>query len=181
MNSYSLLGVLGVGFAGILAFGACTSNTTVNSSGDDAGSSSGGDDSSVADGASSSSSSSSSSGSGLGSSSGSGEASTDAPVDGGLCTAALTIGSADCDTCMKASCCDALIACDTPDDAGVDDAGNTACESLLNCALTYAATSDAGLSDAVGTCNGGDAATGASTTLTTLLSCAQTNCASQCQ
>src|SRR5579862_7924703 len=60
MKSYSLIGVLGAGFAA-LAFGACTVTSTTNNNGDDAGNSSSsggsGDDSSI-DGASSSGSSS---------------------------------------------------------------------------------------------------------------------------
>jgi hypothetical protein len=82
---------------------------------------------------------------------------------------------------MKTSCCTQLVACETPDDAGVDDAGNSACISLFTCAVTYSTTYDAGLDDAVQTCNEGDAATNASTLLSTLLSCASASCASVCQ
>ncbi len=37
-------------------------------------------------------------------------------------------GNADCSACTEASCCNELVACDTPDDAGVDSTGHTQCE-----------------------------------------------------
>jgi hypothetical protein len=181
MKNYSLFGVLGASFAAVVAFGACTVTSTTNNTGDDGGTSSssgGGSDDSATDSPSAdgASSSSSSGGSSSGSSSGvadSGEA--------GTCSAVTVFDPMTCDDCMKANCCDPLVACETADDAGLDDAGNSACMALFTCALGYAATSDAGLDDAVTTCNGGAGATGASTTLTTLLTCATTSCSAQCQ
>jgi hypothetical protein len=183
MKSYSLIGVLGAGLTAIL-FGACTVTTNnYGADGGDAGTSSGGGDdgSTTGDGGGSSSGSSSGSTSSSGSSSGSAEASTDA----GTCTANVTVGSAACDNCIKASCCTELTACDTADDAGLDDAGNTACENLLGCALSYAAANDAAVgSGDLNTCAGAttDAApSGATATATTLLNCAMAHCAAQCQ
>jgi hypothetical protein len=183
MKSYSLFGVLGMSSAAALALvSACTVTTTNINTGEGG---TPGDDGSTADsGSSSGTSSSSSSGSsndsateGAASSSGAG----DSGGDGGSCSAMLVIGAATCDACMKASCCNELIACDTPTDAGVTDAGLTECETLLDCTLNYANTSDAGLTDALQTCAGGDASAGAPAVLNTLLNCASSHCAAECQ
>ena len=53
--------------------------------------------------------------------------------DGGVCSVGASSGSAACDQCLSTQCCAQLVACDTPDEAGVDDAGNSACESILSC------------------------------------------------
>jgi hypothetical protein len=184
MKNYSLFGVLGVGSAAALALVSACTVTTINNTGE--GGAGGGDDA-AADSTGSSSSGGSSGASssgasadgpteGAASSSGAG----DSGGDGGSCAANLTIGAAACDTCMKANCCSDLVACDAPGDAGVNDAGLTECEVLLDCTLNYSATADAGLTESLQTCSGGDASTGAPAVLTTLLSCASTHCGTAC-
>jgi hypothetical protein len=77
--------------------------------------------------------------------------------------------------------------CDSSDAGGgiVDDAGNTDCYNALSCAISFAQTHpDSGLSsDDINTCaagaDGGTTAGGA--TAVTLLTCAMSHCATQCQ
>ncbi|MGH7439304.1 MAG: hypothetical protein ACRENE_26760 [Polyangiaceae bacterium] len=192
MKSYSLIGVLGAGFAA-LAFGACTVTSTTNSNGDDAGSTSssgGGDDSSIdgaSSGSSSGSTSSSGSSSGTSSSSGSSGASSEGGEAGATCNVSFSVGAMACDTCVQANCCSQLMMCDSSDAGGgtVDDAGNTECYNTLVCAIQFAATSDAGLTnDDINTCAGvtGDAAaSGGAATAIGLLDCAMAHCATECQ
>jgi hypothetical protein len=106
--------------------------------------------------------------------------------DGGTCAIGADTGSPSCDQCVDSACCTALVACGTPDDAGSDDAGASACEQLLQCTLDcLAGNPDAGLdagslSDCQAICN-------PSYTLTeqqnanALIQCQATNCAPQCQ
>ncbi len=54
----------------------------------------------------------------------------DAGADSSSCPVSINTGSAACDQCTGASCCAEFVACDTADDAGVDDAGLSACEQL---------------------------------------------------
>lgn len=175
MKSYSLWGVLATSsFAALAACSVTTNNinTTEGGTGDDAATDGGGSSSGAGSSSGGSSSGASSSG---GSSSG---AASDAG-DGGSCRANLTIGAAACDTCMKANCCAELITCDTPGDAGVDDAGLTSCEQSLDCVVGLSSTSDAGISQALSDCFGGDASA-APADLTGLLSCASTHCFADC-
>jgi hypothetical protein len=51
------------------------------------------------------------------------------------CSILASTGRVACDQCIDAECCAALVACDTPDSAGVDDAGASACDSLAQCLL----------------------------------------------
>jgi hypothetical protein len=81
---------------------------------------------------------------------------------------------------MKAMCCTTLVTCETADDAGVDDAGNSACYDALLCSLSFAADDGGTLDDAITSCTGGTTS-GTSTALTALLTCATTSCAAQCQ
>lgn len=192
MKSYSLIGVLGAGFAAI-AFGACTVTSTTNNNGDDAGnssSSSGGGDDSGIDGASSSGSSSgstSSSGSSSGTTSSSGSSSGGVAEggEGGTCNVSFAVGSPTCDSCVQASCCSQLTMCDSSDAGGgpADDAG-TECYNALSCAILLAGThpdaalstmdiNDCAMSDG-GTTTGG-------TTAISVFTCVMDNCASACQ
>jgi hypothetical protein len=94
---------------------------------------------------------------------GAGDASHDsAPSDAGACNAGLTLGSAACNACVSASCCAELLACDS------------SCQSDLQCALNYSATSDAGLADALSVCGSGVPAH-------TLVNCMTSKCFAQCQ
>jgi hypothetical protein len=73
------------------------------------------------------------------------DAGGDAIVDGG-CAVSINTGSPTCNQCVQSQCCAAVSSCGTPDDAGVDDAGNTACELLLKCTLDcVAGNSEAGV------------------------------------
>ncbi len=180
MKSYSLWGVLGTSSFAALALAACTV-TTNNINTNEGGT---GDDSSAADGSSSSSGGSSSGGSSSGGSSSGGSSSgvTDAGDGGGTCS--VGIASADggpsaCDTCMEANCCAELVACDTPGEAGVDDAGLTACENSLDCVVQLLSP-DSGISQSLSDCFGGNASA-APADLTGLLNCATSHCATECQ
>ena len=53
--------------------------------------------------------------------------------DGGTCSLGVDTGNPACDQCLMSQCCSQILACDTPDEAGVDDGGNSACEQLLSC------------------------------------------------
>jgi hypothetical protein len=172
MKNYAWLGVIGIG---TLVAAACTVNSTTNNNG--TGLDGGGEDSSTADGSGSSSSSG-------GSSSGGSDASTTTD-GGGTCAAQVPVAGAACDACVKSHCCSELTACDTADDAGVDDAGMTTCEQLLQCTLTYAATADASLTESISTCSGGEGgmtySAAAQQLATMLITCTGTNCATECQ
>jgi hypothetical protein len=183
MKSYSLFGVLGFGLAALAA--ACTVNsTTINNGGND-----GGDDSTTsASGSGGSSSGSSTDGSSEGSTTSSSSSSSGGGDSGGdaeACTGAPTIlaadgGPSDCDACMKAHCCTQLLACDNPDGGVVDDAGTTICEDKLACVVGLVTVDSGSINENLATCFDGDASA-APATLTGLLSCASTNCATQCQ
>jgi len=54
---------------------------------------------------------------------------------GASCKVGVSSGSAACDTCVDNACCNQLTACDTPDDAGTDSSGQSACERLIGCLL----------------------------------------------
>jgi hypothetical protein len=95
-------------------------------------------------------------------------------------------GSATCDQCLDSQCCTALVSCDTPDSAGVDDAGSSACEQLLGCTLDcLAGNPDAGVDG--GTLTTCEALCNPSYTLseqqnaTALLQCQAANCSTSCQ
>jgi hypothetical protein len=182
MKVHSLFGVVGAGFAALALAAACTVTTNNDGGvvGDDSGNSSGGnsDDSGATDGSSSSSSSSSS---GAASSSGSGEGGEEAGEGAAACAAQTAFDPTACDTCVKAACCDKLVACEMPDDAGLDDAGNSACMGLfIGCVLNYHTMFDAGIDEALSTCTSGSDA-GANGTVTALVQCIETsNCTAQC-
>lgn len=107
-------------------------------------------------------------------------------ADGGACAVAATTGSASCDQCLDSQCCTALVACDTQDDAGVSDAGASACEQLLGCILDcVAGNADAGvdggsLSDCQSVCNPSYTST-EQQNATAVLTCQSSNCSSSCQ
>jgi hypothetical protein len=105
---------------------------------------------------------------------------TEAGDGGGTCVVALDTGSADCDSCT-AACCTQLTTCATPDDAGVDDAGSSACLQLLGCINDINASSDAGVDAGVGetTCDP-SYTTDQQANAEAVLTCIRTNCATQC-
>jgi hypothetical protein len=114
-----------------------------------------------------------------------GDASTtlDAP-DAASC-GALSLGSVACDMCTAAHCCTEVRTCDTPDDAGTDDAGNTSCEQLLACSIDLAqgdgGTLDAGFFSCVGGEGGTNYTPSQQATTSALIDCVNTNCSSVCQ
>jgi hypothetical protein len=59
--------------------------------------------------------------------------------EGGTCAVPADTGSAVCDQCIDAMCCTQSIACATPDDAGVDDAGASTCAQLAQCVVSWVA------------------------------------------
>ncbi len=183
MKSYSLWGVLGTGCFTALALAACSVTTNNINTTPEGG---GGDDGAATDGGGSSSGGSSSGASSSGGSSSGGSSSGGVAEgggeggEGGTCQAALTVGSTACDTCMKANCCTELTTCDTPGDAGVNDAGLTVCEQNLDCVVRDAANADASLNVGLSDCFSGDASA-APADLTALLSCASAHCATDCQ
>jgi hypothetical protein len=106
---------------------------------------------------------------------------TDGGADGGTCSIGLDTGSADCDTCVAANCCTQLTTCDTPDDAGVDDAGFSSCEQLLSCINDANASADASADAGVGEsdCNP-SYTTDEQTNAEGVLTCIRTSCGTQC-
>jgi hypothetical protein len=162
----------GLGLVGVTSFVAtgCTSTTTVNG-GDDGGvvtADDAGDGATITnDGATVTPDT------GTGDDAGDGAAAT--------CGAALDTGSADCDTCVATSCCTALTTCVTPDDAGVDDAGSSACEQLLGCINDYNTTTDAGTDAGAGesACDPSYTAD-EQTSAEAVFTCIRTSCATQC-
>jgi hypothetical protein len=105
----------------------------------------------------------------------------DAGDAGGSCSVALDTGSADCDSCVATSCCTQLTSCDTPDDAGVNDAGASACEQLISCINDYNTSTDAGIDAGAGesACNMSYTASEQSTA-EALLTCIRGTCGTQC-
>jgi len=107
-------------------------------------------------------------------------------ADGAVCGVTGDTGSDSCNQCLDTSCCAALEACGTPDDAGTNDAGASACEGLLQCTLDcVAGNPDAGipagtLSDCEGLCNP-SYTTSEQAAASALLQCLTTSCATQCQ
>jgi hypothetical protein len=107
-------------------------------------------------------------------------------TDAGACAVGAATGSAACDQCLTSQCCNALVACATPDSAGVNDAGASACEQLLGCVLDcVAGNADAGV--APGTSSQCQMICDPIYTPTeqqnasAVLSCQTSSCASMCQ
>jgi hypothetical protein len=107
-------------------------------------------------------------------------------LDAGVCAVISGTGSAGCDQCLDAQCCQAIVACATPDDAGTNDAGASACEQLLQCTLDcIGGNPDAGLDGGAP----GDCESLCNPTYTVsqqmaangVLQCLMTNCSAQCQ
>ncbi|HZU84655.1 MAG TPA: hypothetical protein VE987_17115, partial [Polyangiaceae bacterium] len=67
------------------------------------------------------------------------DSAADTSTDAGTCPIGASTGSTSCDQCLESQCCAQIVACDTPDDAGVDDGGASACEQLVQCTLDCAA------------------------------------------
>jgi hypothetical protein len=97
------------------------------------------------------------------------------------CSLALDTGVAACDTCVGSSCCTPLTNCATPDDAGSDDAGNSACLQLLFCINDINNSSDAGVDSGAGetACNSSYSAS-EQAAAQAVLSCIRASCAAQC-
>jgi hypothetical protein len=171
MKSYSLFGVVVVSIAAMAAVGACTSSSTTSSGDDDSGTSSGG----VATDSGSSSGTEASSGS----SSGSTEDVVDAAEAAATCMAATMFKPPECDTCVKSNCCTPLLTCETDTEAGVDDAGTSACLALFQCAVDYAGDGGA-LDEAISACSGGDTSSAPAQEVTAVFQCATTTCSAQC-
>ncbi len=111
------------------------------------------------------------------------ETGTDA---GGTCSVVAATGNASCDACVTSACCSALTACETPDDAGVDDAGLSACEQLIECTVDcIRGNPDAGsppdtLANCTPLCAPSYSATAQQNAIGLLL-CEQANCTQQCK
>jgi hypothetical protein len=165
--------VLGAGAAG-LAGSACT---VTSSSGDDGGISTGYDSGNQPD--------VSTGGGGDAGEPDTGTGGQDSAADGGGggCTVGVTTGVPACDTCVGNSCCSQLTACSTPDDAGADDAGITACLMLVGCIQDCIQGSDAAppgdAADCVGECSPSYSQTEREQALQ-LLSCVGGSCSTQC-
>jgi hypothetical protein len=109
------------------------------------------------------------------------EAATEAGVGdtGATCGIGVATGTAACDTCIEASCCTALTTCDTPDDAGVDDAGSSSCEQLVACIDDVNASDPDGGADAGDICNASYAAD-VQAKAAGFFGCIATSCATPC-
>jgi hypothetical protein len=109
-----------------------------------------------------------------------------AEAEAGTCTVGADTGTAACDQCLDANCCPALTACGTEDEAGVDDAGVTACGQLVQCILDcVAGNAEAGidggtLSSCESDC-GGSYSTTDQLNADSLVLCQATSCSAQCQ
>jgi len=105
----------------------------------------------------------------------------DADASAASCSVALDTGSTACDTCVGTSCCTQLTNCVATDDAGTDDAGNSACLQLLVCINDVNAASDASVDAGTGesTCNPSYTTTEQSTA-EAVLTCIRTSCSAQC-
>jgi hypothetical protein len=97
----------------------------------------------------------------------------------------MITGDPTCDMCLNTMCCNELTACGTVDDAGLDDAGSTACNQYVSCVQDcQAGNPDAGvdggtLADCQTTC--GMTYTSTETTNgNALLTCFNGPCASAC-
>lgn len=108
-------------------------------------------------------------------------ADADASDGAASCSVALDTGSTACDTCVGTSCCTQLTNCVATDDAGTDDAGNSACLQLLVCINDVNAASDASVDAGAGesTCNPSYTTTEQSTA-EAVLTCIRASCSAQC-
>jgi hypothetical protein len=163
---YVTLGIVGVSVAAVVA---CSSTTTVNNpTGDDAGVDTGTPE---VDAAVDTGTTPADTGTTPAT-----DAGEDAPA---TCAVALSTGDATCDTCVATSCCTQLTGCDTPDDAGVDDAGFSACEQLLGCINDFNTSADGGTDGGAAACNS-SYSSGEQTSATAVLTCIESSCATQC-
>ena len=174
MKIYSLYLTLGIVGASAVTMVACTSNTTVNNNGT-------GEDASTDDGSTGTPEPDSATPD-TGTTTTPDTGTTTVPDAGGeaaaTCGVALDTGSAECDTCVAASCCTQLTTCDTPDDAGVNEAGLDSCEQLLTCINDINGT-DGGADSGMATCDPSYGST-VQTAAAAVLSCIETSCATQC-
>jgi hypothetical protein len=106
---------------------------------------------------------------------------SDAGEAAAMCSVGLDTGAAACDSCVDSSCCTPLTTCVTPDDAGTDDAGNSACLQLLFCINDVNVSSDAGVDSGSGEtfCNSNYSAS-EQAAAQAVLTCIRTSCAAQC-
>jgi hypothetical protein len=75
-----------------------------------------------------------------------------AMTDAGTCPVGIDTGIAACDQCIEAACCQQWVTCGTPDDAGVDDAGASACVQLTQCVQDWVAADAGTLSSGEASC-----------------------------
>ncbi|HLK38241.1 MAG TPA: hypothetical protein VKU41_15870 [Polyangiaceae bacterium] len=106
-------------------------------------------------------------------------------LEAATCNTTVTSGSAACDMCLQANCCQQVVACDTPDDAGVDDAGLSMCEKLIGCVSDCVSPPagsnvDAGTTSSCFSTCGASYSTAEVNAANTLVSCTTASCASMC-
>ncbi|MGA2449375.1 MAG: hypothetical protein ABTD50_11895 [Polyangiaceae bacterium] len=99
--------------------------------------------------------------------------------DGGSCAVGVNAGTPECNDCASTSCCAAIVTCATDEDAGVDDAGGSACSAIFDCVSTFVDADAGSFVEALASCEGAYAQS-AVTEATDVLTCLQTNCSSQC-
>lgn len=105
---------------------------------------------------------------------------TSAPADSGVCASQIDTGSVPCDQCIESMCCSQLDACATADDAGVDDAGASACARLTQCVFDWVAADAGSLASGEATCGPSYTQT-EQTQSHALITCIYGSCAAQCQ
>jgi hypothetical protein len=77
-----------------------------------------------------------------------------AATEAGTCSVGIDTGIAACDQCIEAACCQQWVTCATPDGAGVDDAGASACVQLTQCVQDWVAADAGSLSSGEVSCGG---------------------------
>ncbi|HZU81648.1 MAG TPA: hypothetical protein VE987_01970, partial [Polyangiaceae bacterium] len=101
-------------------------------------------------------------------------------ADGGTCPTLIDTGNATCDLCIESACCTQWDTCASADDAGVDDAGASACVRLTQCVLDWVAADAGDVANGESTCD--PAYTSAEQTAShNVLSCISGSCATACQ
>jgi hypothetical protein len=100
--------------------------------------------------------------------------------DSGMCPTAIDTGSAPCDQCIESLCCSQLDACATADDAGLDDAGASACARLTQCVFDWVAADAGSVSSGEASCGPAYSQT-EQTQSHALITCLYGSCATLCQ
>jgi hypothetical protein len=177
MNIQAYLATVGAAALSLVAYAGCTVNSTTNNNGTDAATEMDSSTTTVDDSATTDTGTTPVVDTGTLPVSDASEAGEAAAT----CSVALDTGVAACDSCVGSSCCTPLTTCAAPDDAGTDDAGNSACLQLLFCINDINNTSDAGVDSGAGetACNSSYSASEQAATQA-VLSCIRTSCAAQC-